>query len=268
MLSNSMNTLQDLEKLVQRRNKVAARNNALAARDPQFAARLAQARATDLDQRAAAALQQVYQQAQVQGMGSLTTIVVGSVVGSVFVVALSLLWWQIQREEREFAQANPIQATLQSAMTSVWAILGLGALAIGGLMYWDYRSGGAGGGSRRLGSGKERPFDQRPPQLKKELEGIGGELKELKKLRAQRTKTAVDDDLVARMAEERAIHELGDEAPDPLATAVDEDLESRMAEERAIHEAAEAAERGEQPVSAGWLGGQRRVPIRQRRYLR
>jgi len=160
MMQNVHQQMQQLGVSVRSLNDLMARNDMLAARHPMFAAKLANARRANagLYQDADLKVRQAYADYAAQGMGSGALIAggVAAVVGIAAVGAVSILYYIEQREQREFVAENPMAAAFQSASRGVWAILGIGVLALGGLVYWDYRKGQE---ARPYSTGGGRPFD-------------------------------------------------------------------------------------------------------------
>lgn len=132
--------LVQLDRLIRQRDWFRAQNDAHAAKDPAFARRLAAVRnQDDLDARAEAALQNVGAQLAGAGMGYVAAIV-GSVFAVAVVTAVSLVYMQMQNEQLQYCERNPGMCLAREASTGIWAILGVGALILGGIVYWDYRS--------------------------------------------------------------------------------------------------------------------------------
>lgn len=219
-----------LRNMIVKRDRVVARNNALATRDPAFAARLRAARATSLDVHAdrAVADAHVAMQPQQAGMGYAGLVVggVAAVVLSVLAIAGTYVFLQIWREEREFAQANPVQASIESGTKAVWAVFAVGLIALGGLVYWDYRKNQP---ALPAYSGGRPPFELRsgpePATRHTDMRGkLGADVRQMKQEAKQLGQSAKQATLWSKKTE------------------VDPHLEERMEEERGIWEAAHQAE--------------------------
>lgn len=179
---SDMTTINDLNATVKRYNNAVVRNNVYAVDHPEFAAKLAAMRSDGADVVAASQVRQAYRAYQMQGMGWQLA-VIGGVAAVAIVTAISIMYMLIRREEQIFASENPIQAMFQSAMTGVWAVLGIGVIALGGLAYWDYRKGREHDvKTRRMA----RPFDVKMPEF---------------------GKTRPDKEFEEQMAEEAAIYD-------------------------------------------------------------
>lgn len=176
-------SLESLRAALKKRDELIVLNNAAAAKNHAHAVRVMQARSREIDAQADAAVAKVQSILVQQGLGGLhgaipisaiaITVTVAAAIGLMALAAIFYTNYQIQREERLYATENPVLAFTRQASTGVWAVLGLGAIGLGGLIYWDYRTKGAprrpaygggligGGRQDRRMYGAQYPFDER-----------------------------------------------------------------------------------------------------------
>lgn len=201
-LAELRTALEKLKRTIDKRNKLMAMNNALAAKNPAFSAKLRVERADPVDRQSAVALKKVQTLLVKNGMGGLgsvqlTAIIITASVAAAIILAsiASMMYtnYQVQREERALATQAPFIAFTQQASTAVWAVLGLGAVGLGGLIYWDYRSNQTGRSVRRGTSRDVLYPEYRRSSGSRSLSNFGG--------------TTVDEDIADRMEEVRSVED-------------------------------------------------------------
>jgi hypothetical protein len=149
-----------VEELKRRYEKAVARNNRLAVKDPAFARRLMAARAHAYE-----VVRSTPELNGRTGMGFVWTPLIAIPVtvlgGGTLLAGILGIRWLTQMEEHEFQSQNPLLSTVQTASNALWAVLLIGGIALGGLVYWDIRQGnlGKGEGRRRTTTTSTR----RPP---------------------------------------------------------------------------------------------------------
>jgi hypothetical protein len=169
---------------------------------------------------------------QLQGMGQTGLIIggVAAVVLSVIAIAGTYVFLQIWREEREYSEQNPVQSTIQSSTKAILAVMGLGVVAVGGLMYWDYRRS-----ITPYGRGVS-PFEGRPSRA-----------------RADRGYDELGIDRLATDA--KRLKGEARQMVAPKSTRKDPALERWMEEERGIQDALEADRGASRRVEPPWPRG-------------